>query len=145
MNIPRTIFTRFVRRPRRFKAGLFFVAVTATSATGTPSAISEVPRKEVSEAFRYAPVISGNKAPENEALSAQEETLTLDKIVVTRYNDSHQLEMLLGDQAKRIREESFSWKNGGTLLKKTGRTVTTELKLKFEPTHTGWDVINFSW
>jgi hypothetical protein len=145
MNIPRTIFPRVVRQSQDLVASLFLAAVTTMFATETTLTTSEILAKEIGESFHYTPVTGDDLSVEKGTLAGQTETLTLDKVVVTRYNDNHKLELLLTDQAKRIREESFSWKNGGTLLKKTGRTVTTELKLKFGATHKGWDVINFSW
>lgn len=119
--------------------------MTSSFATEAPPASSNLASKEISEAFHYAPVIDGDKPGEEVATAVTMDTLTLDKFVVIRYNDSHKLELLLTEQAKRIREESFSWKEGGTIFKKTGKNVTTELKLRFDSTHKGWDVINFAW
>lgn len=147
MSVSRTILARFVRhRPGLIPGALIAAAVmTSSFATETVPVTSDLVAKEISKAFHYVPEIDGDKPGEEAAAAVTTDTLTLDKFVVTRYNDSHKLELLLTEQAKRIREESFSWKEGGTIFKKNGKNVTTERKLKFNSTHKGWDMINFAW
>jgi hypothetical protein len=41
--------------------------------------------------------------------------------------------------------EAFTLENGGTILEKKGKRVTTALKIRYNPIHKGIDILSFSW
>jgi len=43
------------------------------------------------------------------------------------------------------KNQPFTWKDGGTILKREGPRFTTELKFQYNPVHRGWDLLSFSW
>jgi hypothetical protein len=147
MNLLPSSFGKRTGGSGRFALGLFFTAVVPLFPADQPAAlpvVSDRLSKEASLAFHYTPLSGENPATDSPS-SAPTGTMTLEKLVVTHYNESHALELLLAEQAKRIREESFSWKEGGTILKKEGRKVTTEVKWKFNPERNAMDILSFSW
>ena len=57
----------------------------------------------------------------------------------------HDVRRAVAEQNARVEAEKFHLEEGGVLLKKVGKKVTTEAKLKFEPRYQKWDIIKFSW
>ena len=43
------------------------------------------------------------------------------------------------------KNQPFTWKDGGTILKREGPRFTTELKFQYNAVHRGWDLLSFSW
>ena len=62
--------------------------------------------------------------------------------ITAPYRDVHRA---VAEQEARVEAEKFHFEEGGVLMKKVGKKVTTEAKLKFEPRYQKWDIIKFSW
>ena len=43
------------------------------------------------------------------------------------------------------KNQPFTWKDGGTLLKREGPHFTIELKFQYDPVHRGFDILSISW
>ena len=49
------------------------------------------------------------------------------------------VEQAMGEKERKLKDEAFNFKDGGTLMRIGDRT---ELKLKYVPLHKGWDILD---
>lgn len=66
----------------------------------------------------------------------------LPKVVVTVRRDD--AVRAIQEARQKIEEEEFDWRNGGTILKKKGDRITSELKFDQNP-NGGIEFLKFSW
>ena len=107
-------------------------------ATSMRSTLAALIRKQVS----YQP--PAPKAPAEAVSPApNDEMVVLKPFTVTTPLDgfAHKID----EQQQKFLRGKFTLTEGGPFTKKEGRTFTTEFKLKFEPTHGGWDILSISW
>lgn len=97
---------------------------------------------EIKKLVSYAP--PALKEPAAPLLpTPSDELVVLEPFVVTTRVDAfaHKIE----ERQQEVLGERFTFKHGGTILKVEGKTVTTEVKLSYDPAHDGWDILSFSW
>jgi hypothetical protein len=107
---------------------LFLLAATTLSA-GTD------PAKSVPDTPQAA--VAGPKAT---AAAADDNALELAPM---RVNSTIKPEDVRKSE-ERVKDQLFTWRSGGTIIKHRGHRTTTELKLQFDGNHGGWDIVSLS-
>lgn len=93
------------------------------------------------ETFVYDESIRQKHIAENESF-ADEEVQSLPAFVVSA--EQGDVVRVIAESRRKKEEESFDWRNGGTILKKKGKKMTSELKFSDSP-EGGIEFFKFSW
>jgi hypothetical protein len=75
------------------------------------------------------------------ASTSRDDVVVMSPVLVTSFH-------VLSDGSReegRPRNQSFAFKEGGTILKREGPRFTTELKFQYNAKHRGWDILSISW
>jgi hypothetical protein len=102
-------------------------------------------RTAISEVLKASFVYDESKASEDAVLQDADnitDRIALPQMVVTADRDD--AASAISAARAKIEDEAFDWRNGGTILKKKGRRITSELKFSENP-NGGFEFLKFSW
>ncbi|HUL54161.1 MAG TPA: hypothetical protein VLT83_12195 [Opitutaceae bacterium] len=95
---------------------------------------------DLRQQYRYAPpVAAANPAPP----TSEDDVVAMAPFKV--FGGYRAVGQAIEEARARTKNDAFTPLNGGTILKKEHKHVLTEVKLKFDPLHKGFDILSFSW
>lgn len=116
-----------------------FVIVTLTAkAEANRSSLKAAITQVLKEKFVYD--VSKATRPENS--DDTDDVVALPAMVVTVQRDGSAT--AIAANRKKTEDEKFDWRNGGTILKKKGKHITSELRFSDNPGG-GIEFLKFSW
>lgn len=128
----------------KLRALLVLVIAAAGTLAASEPAKEASPRANLSRDLRqqypYAPRDAAEKPV---AVASGEDVVAMAPFRV--FGGYRAVDRAIEDGRSKAKSDAFTPQNGGTILKKEGKRVTTELKIKFNPIHNGFDILSFSW
>ena len=125
------------------RAYLILIAAAGTLAASEPAKETS-PRENLSRDLRqqyaYAP---HDAAAKPAAVATGDDVVAMAPFMV--FGGYRAVNQAIEETQGRAKNEAFTPLNGGTIWKKEGKHVLTEVKFKFDPVHRGFDLLSFSW
>lgn len=125
------------------RALLVLIAATSTLAASEPAKEAS-PRsnlsRDLAQQYPYPPRDAAGKPA---AVASGEDVVAMAPFMV--FGGYREVDRAIEERRSRAKSEAFTLQNGGTIMKKEGKHVVTEVKFKFAPIHKGFDILSFSW
>jgi len=125
------------------RAFVILIAAAGTLAASEPPKEAS-PRESLSrdlrQQFQYTP---GAAAEKPAAVTSEDDVVAMTPFKV--FGGYRAVGQAIDEAQARMKSNAFTLQNGGTILRKEGKHVLTEVKFKFDPVHKGFDIISFSW
>ena len=125
------------------RAYLILIAAAGTLAASEPAKETS-PRENLSrdlqQQYRYAPSGTAGKPA---AVTSEDDVVAMAPFKV--FGGYRAVGQAIDEAQARAKHDAFTPLNGGTIWKREGKHVVTEVKFKFDPVHKGFDLLSFSW